>query len=107
MDKSEDQAAQELIFKALSHRLRRRIMDAFLEHESKELSPKDLANRFRLPLSNVGYHVRVLERCNAITLVRTEPMRGSVKHFYVPTKEFRNSPWVLEALAKVPKSQWS
>ena len=72
------------VFSALNHPLRRRLM---LEWEGREASPSDLAKELDRPLSDVSYHVRVLIDCGVLELVRTQPVRGSVEHFYVPNAE--------------------
>jgi hypothetical protein len=33
-------------------------------------------------LGNVAYHIKILEENGAIELVRTEPVRGALEHFY-------------------------
>lgn len=49
------------------------------------ISPKDLSDSMGKPLSNVSYHARILVECDAIQLVDTQPVRGSVQHFYAVT----------------------
>lgn len=44
--------------------------------------PKELAKQLGLPLPNVAYHVTILRDAGLIELVRTEPRRGAVAHFY-------------------------
>jgi len=39
-------------------------------------------------LSGIAYHVRQLEKAGLVTLVGTEAVRGSTKHFYSPSKLF-------------------
>jgi DNA-binding transcriptional ArsR family regulator len=78
---------------ALRHPLRRRILREMAD--GKETSPRQLAARTGDPLTNVSYHVRVLAACKAVTLVRTEPARGSVQHFYRRTVD---TPWVHQVL---------
>ncbi|HST70307.1 MAG TPA: helix-turn-helix domain-containing protein [Solirubrobacterales bacterium] len=65
---------------ALRHPLRRRILREMAD--GKVISPLELSNELRQPLSNVSYHVRVLADLAAVTLVDTKPTRGSVQHFY-------------------------
>lgn len=65
---------------ALRHPLRRRILREMAD--GKVLSPRQLSLALGQPLSNVSYHVRVLARCGAVTLVKTQPARGSMEHFY-------------------------
>jgi DNA-binding transcriptional ArsR family regulator len=79
---------------ALRHELRRRILRKMFEQEAP-ISPRWLAEALHEPLSNVSYHVRVLADCDAVTLVDTEPVRGSMQHFYVPAIE---QPWALAVL---------
>jgi DNA-binding transcriptional ArsR family regulator len=63
----------------LSHTLRGQCWYALVE---RTMSPKELADELKAPLSDVSYHVRVLRELNAIELVRTEPVRGAVAHYY-------------------------
>jgi DNA-binding transcriptional ArsR family regulator len=78
---------------ALSHPLRRQILREMAD--GKIISPLELSNKLRQPLSNVSYHVRVLARCAAVTLVDTQPTRGSVQHFYRSTVA---APWAQQVL---------
>ena len=70
------------LFKILSHPLRQRILVSL--HEMEEGSPTQLADRLGEPVGNVSYHVKVLAEADAIELVRTEPRRGALEHFYRP-----------------------
>ncbi|MFT3865616.1 MAG: winged helix-turn-helix domain-containing protein [Solirubrobacterales bacterium] len=63
----------------VSHGLRARCWYALAE---RTMSPKELADELRAPLSDVSYHVRVLRDLGVIELVRTEPVRGAVAHYY-------------------------
>ncbi len=48
-----------------------------------ELTPVDLQRELDEPkLGNVSYHVRALVNAGLIELVRTEPRRGALAHFY-------------------------
>ena len=78
---------------ALRHPLRRRILREMAD--GKVISPLELSNTLRQPLSNVSYHVRVLANCAAVTLVDTKPTRGSVQHFY---RSAVNAPWAQQVL---------
>jgi DNA-binding transcriptional ArsR family regulator len=78
---------------ALRHPLRRQILRAMAAR--LPISPRQISNELREPLSNVSYHVRVLADCGAIALVDTEPVRGSMQHFYLPTID---EPWALAVL---------
>jgi DNA-binding transcriptional ArsR family regulator len=78
---------------ALRHPLRRQILRAMVQQDP--ISPREISDELRQPLSNVSYHVRVLADCGVVTLVDTTPVRGSMQHFYSPTIE---EPWALEVL---------
>lgn len=82
---------------ALNHSVRRRILRLLLA-TSDSLSPRELSELLLEPLSNVSYHTRCLERMGVLRLEDTEPVRGSVKHFYRPTPEVEASKWVRETL---------
>lgn len=47
-----------------------------------ETSPKQLADQLGEKLPNVSYHVGQLRAKGLLVLVRTEPRRGAVEHFY-------------------------
>jgi DNA-binding transcriptional ArsR family regulator len=78
---------------ALGHPLRRDILREMVGEEA--ISPREIAAALHRPLSNVSYHVRVLADCTAITLVNTEPVRGSMQHFYRTAIE---APWARQVL---------
>jgi DNA-binding transcriptional ArsR family regulator len=69
----------ERLIKAISHPLRYRLLVLFNERTA---SPKELAEELDQPLGRVSHHVRELARIGAIELVRTEPRRGAVEHYY-------------------------
>ena len=70
------------IAKALAHPLRARILQRLGE---RVLSPGDLAVELNAPLGVVSYHVRMLRDYDCVELVRTEPRRGALQHFYKAT----------------------
>jgi DNA-binding transcriptional ArsR family regulator len=78
----------ERLAKALSHRLRVQILQRL--EEAGEASPKELAQALGQPVGNVSYHVRILRGLDCVELVRTEPRRGALAHFYRATV----SPWL-------------
>ena len=78
----------ERLAKALSHRLRVRILQRL--DEAGEASPKELAQALGEPVGNVSYHVRILRELDCVELVRTEPRRGALAHFYRATVR----PWL-------------
>jgi DNA-binding transcriptional ArsR family regulator len=70
------------IAKALAHPLRARILQRLGERVA---SPGDLASELDAPLGVVAYHVRMLRDYDCVELVRTEPRRGALQHFYKAT----------------------
>jgi DNA-binding transcriptional ArsR family regulator len=81
---------EERVAKALSHRLRLRILERLDEHGVS--SPTELADALGERLGNVSYHVRILRELDCLELVRTEPRRGALQHFY----RGRVSPWLTD-----------
>lgn len=89
LDRSDDND----LLTALRHPLRRRILRRM--DEQKPISPRELSHMLHEPLSNVSYHVRVLLDCAAVTLVDTQPVRGSMQHFYCSAID---APWARQVL---------
>jgi DNA-binding transcriptional ArsR family regulator len=71
--------AQAQLVKGLNHPLRVECLTLLAERVA---SPRELAEALDEDLSNVSYHVRVLSELGLIDLVREEPVRGAVAHFY-------------------------
>src|SRR3954468_9568555 len=82
------------LFNALGHMMLRQILREMLGAQ-QEVSPRELAAKLSQQLSALSYHVRVLNECNAVELVRTEQIRGSTQHFY---RAVVKAYWALEAL---------
>jgi DNA-binding transcriptional ArsR family regulator len=78
--------------KALAHPLRTRILAAL---EGRTASPNELAGELDAPLGVVSYHVRRLVNLGFLKLVRREPRRGAVEHYYTATSRPRitNDAW--------------
>ena len=74
-----DPAIDQRIMKALSHPLRVRMLTLL---NQKVSSPSELADELDEPLGNVSYHMRFLADLKMVKLVRTEPRRGAVEHYY-------------------------
>ena len=71
------------LFAGLAHPLRRRILRAMLDDEAHVVAtPRKLANSFGEHINVVSYHYRILCDCKAVTLVKTERVRGATQHFY-------------------------
>ena len=73
---------EQRLFKALSHPLR---FQALIILSERVASPNELAKELNEGLSQVSYHVKVLKDCECIELVKTEPRRGAVEHYYRAT----------------------
>lgn len=70
---------QEVLVKALNHPVRVKALTILTERIA---SPKEISEQIEAPLSNVAYHVRVLEELGLIEIMEEESVRGSVAHFY-------------------------
>jgi DNA-binding transcriptional ArsR family regulator len=70
---------QEVLVKALNHPIRVKALTILTERIA---SPKEIAEQIDAPLSNVSYHVRVLDELGLIEIMEEESVRGSVAHFY-------------------------
>ncbi|HXS34639.1 MAG TPA: winged helix-turn-helix domain-containing protein [Solirubrobacterales bacterium] len=67
------------LMRGLSHPLRTRILAILNERVS---SPNQLSKELHEGLSQVSYHVEKLKKLGLIEMVKTEPRRGAVEHFY-------------------------
>src|SRR4051794_11442927 len=76
------ETAEARIAKALAHPLRARILQRLGERVA---SPNALAAELDAPLGVVSYHVHMLRDYDCLELVRTEPRRGALQHFYRAT----------------------
>ena len=79
MPKAKEPPIDQRIMKALSHPLRVRMLTLL---NQKVSSPSELAEELDEPLGNVSYHMRFLADLKMVKLVRTEPRRGAVEHYY-------------------------
>lgn len=67
------------LVKAVSHPLRSRALAMLVESPA---SPTEIAHRIHEHVSNVSYHVRILEELGVVELVETRQVRGAVEHIY-------------------------
>src|SRR3954453_3077894 len=88
----------EALLRAISHPLRHRLLGML---DGRTASPNMLARELGLPPGRGVYPIRRLSDPGAIELVRTEPRRGALEHFYraVTTVWFSESDW-----QKLPRS---
>lgn len=77
--RSELEPVDQRLIKALSHPLRVQILTLTNE---RPWSPSDTAKELDEGLSQVSYHFKVLKDLGCIRVVRTEPRRGAVEHYY-------------------------
>jgi DNA-binding transcriptional ArsR family regulator len=70
---------QEVLVKALNHPVRVKALTILTERIA---SPKEISELIEVPLSNVSYHVRVLDDLGLVEIMEEEAVRGSVAHFY-------------------------
>jgi DNA-binding transcriptional ArsR family regulator len=75
------------LVKAVAHPLRVEILETLVSEG--ELSPALIARKLGRPPGNVSYHVNVLRDCEVLELVRTEPRRGALEHYYRPAESIR------------------
>jgi DNA-binding transcriptional ArsR family regulator len=92
------QGITQQLAKALAHPLRMQILTSLHRGIS---SPNQLSQELGEPLGNVSYHVKTLLEFDCIELVKTEPRRGAVEHFYRATERAFLSD---EDWAKIPAS---
>lgn len=67
------------LLRAMAHPMRVRVL-AYMN--DRPWSPSELSDELAEGLSQVSYHVKVLKDFELIELVKTEPRRGAVEHFY-------------------------
>lgn len=96
--KTSPEGITQQLAKALAHPLRVRILTSLHKGVS---SPNQLSQELGEPLGNVSYHVKTLLEFDCVELVKTEPRRGAVEHFYRATERtfFSDSEW-----EKIPAS---
>jgi DNA-binding transcriptional ArsR family regulator len=96
--KTSPEGITQQLAKALAHPLRVRILSSLHKGVS---SPNQLSQELGEPLGNVSYHVKTLLEYDCVELVKTEPRRGAVEHFYRATERafFSDSDW-----EKIPAS---
>jgi DNA-binding transcriptional ArsR family regulator len=79
---AESGTTESRLAKALAHPLRARILQRL---DERVASPAEIAIELGAPLGVVAYHVRRLRDYGCVELVRTEPRRGALQHFYKAT----------------------
>jgi DNA-binding transcriptional ArsR family regulator len=82
-NKSKATGVDQRLVKALAHPLRVQILAILNERMA---SPNELSKELDEGLSQVSYHVKVLKDFECIEMVKTEPRRGAVEHYYRATE---------------------
>jgi DNA-binding transcriptional ArsR family regulator len=80
--KKKNTGVDQRLVKALAHPLRVEILTILNERMA---SPNELSKELDEGLSQVSYHVKVLKDFECIEMVKTEPRRGAVEHYYRAT----------------------
>ena len=80
--RSSSSGVDQKLVKALAHPLRVEILTILNERMA---SPNELSKQLDEGLSQVSYHVKVLKDFDTIEMVKTEPRRGAVEHYYRAT----------------------
>lgn len=83
---------------AVHHPMRRSILRVMLAQD-EPLSPVQISKRLAVSLSNLSYHIRVLNELDVLRLEDTQPVRGSLMHLYRLPAEVKKSKLVRDALA--------
>lgn len=91
------EAIEQSIVKALAHPLRVRILTVL---NDRVASPNELRKLLEEGLSQVSYHVKVLKDFEMIEMVKAEPRRGTVEHFYRATDKVFVPSWVARSWPK-------
>jgi hypothetical protein len=66
--------------------LRVSILEVMALDGGRTLSPTDLSRELQVPISNVNYHVRELQKFGILEIVAERPARGATEHFYALVK---------------------
>jgi DNA-binding transcriptional ArsR family regulator len=96
--RTQDDVLDQRFVKAISHPIRHKVLVML---NDRVASPNEMATEMGESLGRVSYHVRRLAEIGAIELVRTEPRRGAVEHYY----RAKARPWFSgDDWALLPKS---
>jgi DNA-binding transcriptional ArsR family regulator len=87
------------VLRTLNHEVRQSIMRLALGREEALISPTEASRSLGVPLSNISYHFRVLEKNRALDMTKERPARGSIKHFYRANPAVAKMPVVAAILA--------
>lgn len=104
--KKKSTGVDQRLVKALAHPLRVEILTILNERMA---SPNELSKELDEGLSQVSYHVKVLKDFDCIEMVKTEPRRGAVEHYYRATERsfLPDSEWKSLPDSIKPGVSWS
>jgi DNA-binding transcriptional ArsR family regulator len=80
-----DSPLDQRVARGMAHPVRALILAYLTEHpvsSPAEMSKAGVGETDGAELSHISYHTRVLEDLALVELVRTEPVRGALEHFY-------------------------
>ncbi len=97
-------AVSERLAMAIGHPIR---IEALRILNERVASPSELAKELDMGVSQVSYHIKELRRQNCIELVRTEPRRGAVEHYYRATEPELVSDRELAQLSEAKRQEVS
>jgi DNA-binding transcriptional ArsR family regulator len=95
--KGKSTGVDQKLVKALAHSLRVEILTILNERMA---SPNELSKELDEGLSQVSYHVKVLKDFDMIEMVKTEPRRGAVEHYYRASTKVFIPVWVMKLMPK-------
>ena len=95
--KKKSTGVDQKLVKALAHPLRVEILTILNERMA---SPNELSKELDEGLSQVSYHVKVLKDFECIEMVKTEPRRGAVEHYYQASKKVFIPAWMMRLMPK-------
>lgn len=85
------------LMRALGHPLRIGILTVL---NDRMASPNELSKELEEGLSQVSYHVKVLKDYEMIEMVKTEPRRGAVEHYYRAVSEVFLPSWQMKLMPR-------
>lgn len=91
------------------HRFRVRILLAARDftRADRKVSPVELATATGIALSNVSYHVKILEKSGLLVSCGGRPVRGAYEHFYALSDHGFRVLAALEMLGWMERQDWT
>ena len=89
--------------KSVGHPIR---IEAMRILNERTASPSELAKALGEGVSHVSYHIQELTKYGCVELVRTEPRRGAVEHFYRVARPNGKTYWHIDDEEASEMSHW-